>query len=410
MCPVFTFITKGGMSRMGSFHIRFIEKRETDDAEFKDPNGILYLAGECSRDDRDSGIRGTAGERLRYSLRACWLTGLLVVLLMNPARADEVIMKDGSRLLGTVVSMASGKLVFETPFAGKITIDWDQVARLTTEGLVEVSLGDDQTLKGRAVAADEDTLVLQPESGPVTRPISMAEVKALASPSPPERWQFHGRIAAGFSREGGNTEKDQLNLDGQLELFKRPHRINAYGELSLETSFGETTTDKGLFTASYDRFVSEKWYLFGRGQTQRDEFSDLEFLGVLAAGVGHQFWKSPQKNLSLEIGPSYVTENYTQNQEFLGNSDHRNYTAAFWLVNFDIWFFSRFVQFFHTNSGTWSLEDSDVWRLLTRTGLRVPLAHKLFGSLQYNYDWVNSPADGKKNYDEALLLKLGLEW
>ena len=82
----------------------------------------------------------------------------------------------------------------------------------------------------------------------------------------------------------------------------------------------------------------------------------------------------------------------------------------FWLVNFDMWFFSRFVQFFHVNSGTWSLEDSDVWRLLTRTGLRVPLAHKLFGSLQYNYDWVNSPADGKKNYDDALLLKLGLEW
>jgi len=333
-----------------------------------------------------------------------------MVFLLNTAHADEVIMKDGSRLLGTVVSMISGRLEFETSFAGKITIDWDQVARLTTEEPVEVSLGDDKTLKGKAVASDEGTLVLQPEEGPPTRSISMAEVKTLAPPKPPERWQFHGRITAGLSKEGGNTDKDQLNLDGQLELFKHPHRFKAYGELSLEESFGETTESKGFTTTSYNRFVSEKWYLFGRGQTQRDEFSDLKFLGALTAGMGHQFWKSPEKNLSLEIGPGYVTENYSQDQVSFGNRDHRDYAAASWLLDFDISFFNQIVQFFHYNTGTWSFEDSDVWRIITRTGVRVPLVYKLFGSLQFNYDWVNSPADGKKNFDEALLFKLGLKW
>ncbi len=76
----------------------------------------------------------------------------------------------------------------------------------------------------------------------------------------------------------------------------------------------------------------------------------------------------------------------------------------------DMWFFNRFLQLFHLNSGVWSVEEADVWRLITRTGIRVPLKHKLFASLQYNFDWVNSPADGKKKYDNALLLNLGVEW
>jgi hypothetical protein len=42
---------------------------------------------------------------------------------------------------------------------------------------------------------------------------------------PPPNWEFGGRLSLGASYEEGNTEKDTFNLDGQLELYKYPHRV-----------------------------------------------------------------------------------------------------------------------------------------------------------------------------------------
>lgn len=103
----------------------------------------------------------------------------------------------------------------------------------------------------------------------------------------------------------------------------------------------------------------------------------------------------------------YVSEHYSKPMVNMDNKDYRRYAAAFWSIDFDMWFFNRFLQFFNHDDGYWSFEDSDVWRLRTRTGIRIPIKHGFFTSLQYNYDWVNSPADGKLHYDSKLLLKLG---
>jgi len=343
-------------------------------------------------------------------LKAGLLTALTVAFLIHPANADEVITKNGSRLIGTVVSMESNKLVFETSFAGKITIDWEQVARLTTENPVEVSLVGKQVLKGKVIKSDNGSLVLQPEEGQATAPISMAEVKTLKPPKPPESWEFDGRISLSASSEEGNTEKDKFKIDGDMQLYKYPHRFKTYFEGSLEKNFNITTEEKGLFTLSYDRFLTDKWYAFGKVGTERDDFADLSHLVTLGAGPGYQFWQSDEKNLSIEVGSGYVFEKYSVAQESLGGQDHREYAAAVWAMSFDMYLFNRKIQPFHNNLGSISLEDSSVWRLRTRTGVRVPLVWKFFSTVQYNYDWVNSPADGKKEYDEAILFKLGCSW
>ena len=126
----------------------------------------------------------------RDFIKIGFLAALTAVSLIKTVHADEVIMKNGSRLIGTVISMESGKLVFKTSFAGNITIDWERVDRLTTEKAVEVSLDDKKVLKGQVVKADDGTLVLKPEEGPATEPISLADVKTLNPSKPPESWKF----------------------------------------------------------------------------------------------------------------------------------------------------------------------------------------------------------------------------
>lgn len=344
-------------------------------------------------------------------MRPCWMALLVAVLLLGYAHADEVIMKNGDRLQGKIVSMDSGELVLETTYAGKVTIAWDQVVRLTSEDILEISLPDkEEAFKGKAIAAEDGTLVLMPETGPATEPIAMAQIQTLAPPKPPEKWKFTARVSMGLDIEKGNTDKDTYNGDFRLGLSKRPHRITFYGEHTLENARGERTSDNSLLNLDYNRFLSEKWYLFGNGRTERDKFQDLDLLWSVAGGAGYQVWESKKKNLSLKIGPSYVSENYSEPQPSLDNKDHREYTAGFGAIDFDMWFFKRVLQIFHHDDGFISFEDSDVWRLRTRTGIRIPIIHHLFTSLQYNYDWVNSPADGRLNYDSRVLFKLGWEY
>jgi putative salt-induced outer membrane protein YdiY len=334
---------------------------------------------------------------------------ILMILLMSDAHADEVIMKNGDRLQGEVVSMEAGKLIFKTPYASKNIIPWDQVERLTSEKTLEVSLPDKETLKGKAIIAEDGTLILKPETGPATEPIPMGQVKAMAPAKPPEEWKFSARGSAGINIESGNTEKRTFHGDLHLGLSKHPHRITFYGELNQEKAGDPPveTENNALANLDYNRFLSKKWYLFGNGQSQRDEFADLDLLWAVAAGAGFQFWESKRKNLTLKIGPSYVSEHYSKPMVSMDKKDYRKYAAGFWAIDFDMWFFDRSLQVFHLDDGYVSFEDTNVWRLRTRTGIRIPITHGFFTSLQYDYDWVNSPADGKLNYDSRVVFKLG---
>lgn len=342
--------------------------------------------------------------------RTCWFTLILVSLIVSQAPADEVIIKNGDHLHGEVISMVQGKLIFNTEYAGKIIIDWEKVAHISTKETLEICLQNEKILKGKAVSTDAGFLVLHPESAPATLPITMAQIKTLGRPKPPEIWKLDFMLNVGASKETGNTETEKYNLDGQITLSKSPHVIRLYGEYHKEYNKEKLSKDKGLGSLTYERFITKNWYLFGNATESMDKFQDLNLLANVAAGPGYQFWKSETRNLSVRLGPAYAVERYTKAMKNFDNEDHKDYVAAYWAMDFDMWFFDRFIQLFHHNDGLFDLKDSNNWLFRTRTGLRVPIAFGFFAALQYNYDFNNSPADDKKKNDQMYLFKLGWHW
>ena len=357
---------------------------------------------------RKGSLKAVGKQGLRY-LAPCWFAFILMILSVSDAHADEVIMKNGDRLQGEVVSMEEGKLIFKTPYASKNVIPWDQVKRLTSEKTLEISLPGEEALKGKVITVEDGALILKSETGPAMEPIPMGQVKAMAPAKPPEKWKFTARGSVGINVEQGNTEKRTFYGDLDLGLSKRPHRFTFHGELNQEKAGDPPveTVNNEFANLDYNRFLSKKWYLFGNSQAQRDDFADLDLLWAVAAGAGYQFWESKRKNLTLKIGPSYVRERYSKPMVNMDNKDYRKYAAGFWAIDFDMWFFERFLQVFHHDNGYVSFEDTNVWRLRTRTGIRIPITHGFFTALQYGYDWVNSPAAGKLHYDSKVIFKLG---
>ena len=339
--------------------------------------------------------------------KSVMLAGLLIGLFINAANADELLMKNGDRLQGSVISMSLGKLVFKTSYAGEITIKWDQVAKLTTEKPLEAYLRNEQTLIGKVVAQKDGALILQPADGSPPVPISMAQIKTLERPKPPAGWEFDGNVSAGVSKETGNTNTEKYNLIANATISKTPHEIKLYAEFHKEWAKKKLSKDNALGSATYKRFLTKKWFAFGNGTAQMDKFADLDLLGNIAAGPGYQFFDSRELNLSAQIGPAYAYEKYTHPQSFLDGNSQRTYFAGYWALDFDMWFFDKFFQVFHHDDLLYNFRNSNNWTVRTRTGIRIPMVMKLFASFQFNYDYDNQPADGTEKWDQSWIFGLG---
>ena len=118
-------------------------------------------------------------------------------------------------------------------------------------------------------------------------------------------------------------------------------------------------------------------------------------------GSGYQFIETPIENLYFEAGVNYVSEDY-------GVSCRTRITpqADGPLVMTNS-FYNKIFQFFHFHEGFGSFEDADDMFIKSRTGIRIPILPNISASLQYNFDWDNTPSPGRKKADRALMFTLG---
>jgi len=299
------------------------------------------------------------GDRINNLLKVMTMiaVGLWVMLAPKPASADELVMKNGDHLQGKVISMSLGKLVFKTSYAGDITIKWEEVETLTTDQPLEAYLRDEETLMGKIKVAENGTLILEPADGSPPVPVQLAQIKTLDRPKPPPGWEFSGNVSAGASKETGNTNTEKYNLIGNLKVSKLPHVIKLYGEFRKEWSSDKLSKDNALGSATYDRFLDKKWFVFGNATAQTDKFKDLDLLGNVAAGPGYQIWRSQEKNLSVRLGPAYAYEKYAKPMKFMNNKKQRDYFAGYWALDFDMWFFDKFFQVYHHDDILYSLQN-----------------------------------------------------
>ena len=337
-------------------------------------------------------------------------TMVVFILVATAVQGDEVVMKNGDRLRGEVVSMTRGKLVLKTSYAGNVSIDWGEVSRMTTNRPFELTLDDENTVKGESINSPKDRFIaVTPPQGSTTAIFSFDEI-AKIEPVKDKVWELTGRLILGLNVETGNTEKTNFHFEGDAEIANQPHRIKLFAESTVETNDKVRTDDKQYFSGTYSYFLTKNWFLLTDTRFQRDQFADLSAFGILSVGPGYQFWRSYEKNLSISMGPGYAIQKYSKGQSFLDGDSTRQFPAAVWSMDFDIWLFKQSLQFFHHNAAVFNLTDRDAWDIRTRTGLRIPLFWRLFANLQYNFSYANQPADGKLSNDSKFVTALGLKW
>jgi putative salt-induced outer membrane protein YdiY len=321
-------------------------------------------------------------------------------MVVAPLLAGDVYLKNGNHLSGAIVSMSEGKLVLETDFAGRLTIDWNHVEQLSTDAPLTVVMEEGATLIGIARPSTvPNRLLLNGESILDPLMIELSKVKAI---NPPDERpvKLSGRINVGLNKASGNTDMENAHVD--LEFLARTvsHRVTLGGAYNRSSEDSRKTEDNAMGRLKHDYFLTRELYWYLKGMVERDDFKEISLRTTLGPGVGYQFFEGELMNLSVEAGPSYVYTNYSG-----GGQDDS--VSGRWGVKFDRFFFEKLFQYYFSSEGYVSASDSSDVFMFTRTGLRFPIRGGLSLNAGFEWDWDNIPAEGADKSDYRYILSIG---
>ena len=101
-------------------------------------------------------------------------------LCARAAEADQLTLKNGDRLSGTIVKADAKTLLLKTDLAGDINLQWDAVTSIVSSQTLHLALKDGQTIVGTVTTTDGKLEVATKETGPVTATGSTALADAEA--------------------------------------------------------------------------------------------------------------------------------------------------------------------------------------------------------------------------------------
>lgn len=335
----------------------------------------------------------------RLGLMACIMT-----LAGGTLQADVLNLADGSRIVGTLEELDQARAKLSGTFAGQLTVPRSAIVHIETTAPVTVEVGDGEYLTGRIESPEAERVVVHvAERRP--RTVALADLQGVYREHPQILQRRAGVLDitatanAGVTLTSGNSETENLHVDGQVVGRSGRNRYTVGGEYIQEESREVLVKQNwsGLF--KYDYFVADKWFWFTSASFASDEFADLELRSALAAGYGYQFVDSDYRSLSLELGPSYIHENFEvdEDQSYLGARWALRYEQRLWLE----------YTFFLYNEGLLGLEDTSDLTTRTRTGVRMDITDHIIARVQTAIVWDRSPPEGAEGTDFQHTLTVG---
>jgi hypothetical protein len=338
-------------------------------------------------------------------------------LLAGLASADEMIMKNGSRLIGTVVSAADGKISFDTEFAGTISVDAENVDTLFTDKEVTVMMNDGRVIENQKIVARDDTLIMMSEN--MESVLFEADDMKRLNPDPWELgrgYKWSGEFNAAMMVERGNTDTDETDISGSTKWRSLRDRYSMDGYYELDKTDGIKNKNKWRWINKYDRFSQSDpdnyWGILLA--FEGDEFSDLDLRTRVGPYIGRQFFESKLVSLSGEVGLVWVDEQLDPDPpvDDEGNvlPDENDYPGSVWALDITSDYFGGSSNFFIKHDGTVNFDDSEALLLNTTIGVSFDLYKGLQAGVEARFEYDGGVADDVDEMDETYNMFLGYKW
>jgi len=341
-------------------------------------------------------------------MRRAALMGVVIAAFICPQLlADQVVLKNGDRLTGTIVDSDGKTLTLKSTFAGEVKIQWDAVLEITSDEPVYVSAKGGEVLVGKVTTTDGKFSVQTASSGPVAVSKEVvqsvrskeqqasydAEIERLRHPKLLDYWG--GVVDTGLATARGNTETFTYNLSAKAARTTAKDKVSVYG-LSLysrNSAAGKAVTTASLVNGGtrYDFNVSEKYFAFGQLDLLHDRFQELDLRVAPAGGMGIHAIKTANTTLDLNAGGGLNKEFFTSGlsrasgEALLGEAYSHKFSKATTL--------NQSLQFFP------NLTNTGEFRSMFSLGIVTQLAKVLSWQVSFTNLYLSDPPAGVKTTD-----------
>jgi putative salt-induced outer membrane protein len=255
-------------------------------------------------------------------------TVIAVFVLTAASFADQISLKNGDRLTGTVVKSDGKTLVLNTEAAGDVTLQFGAIQDIKTEQELHVGLKGRTTAVGRVRTVDGNIEVATKSAGTIDVPRedvtvirNDAEQKAYDKSQHPELTRgWTGGANIGFSVARGNSETENLALAFNAAHPTLKDKITLYASsIYTQNNLATPGTVANLVQGGlrYDRNANPRLFVFGAADFMSNALQFLDLRGVYSAGFGFHTIKSDSTTLNILSGINYTHETYSNGQEVL---------------------------------------------------------------------------------------------
>jgi putative salt-induced outer membrane protein len=338
-----------------------------------------------------------------------WFAAAL--LFVSTAWADQVTMKNGDRVTGSIIKQDGKTITIKTVNFGVVTAPWAQVASIQSEQAVTVVLKDGKTVagtlatsEGKVSVASKGTTV-EAAFGDVTAIRNAGEQKAyerLLKPSLLQLWA--GTASVGWAGTNGNAKTLTFTAAFNAARTTNTDKTSVYFSLIKASALinGETANTAQAVRGGigYDHNVSPRLFVNAFNNYEYDRFQDLDLRFVIGGGLGFHAVKGKRSTLDLPAGMAYSHARFSTPLT-------RNSAEAFWGDDYTLKLSgaSTLSQSFRMFN---NLSDTGQYRLNFDLSLATKIRKWLSWNLALSDRYLSDPVPGRKTNDWFYTTGLGV--
>ena len=314
---------------------------------------------------------------------------------------DEILLKNGSRLIGRVTSARDGVVAIETDFADTLEIAMDKVESINTHEPVVVLMEDDSVHQDSSLSISEDLLAL----GGTQQTYPLEDLRAL-NPEPWELGQGYrwtGKFGMALQIERGNTDTDELDLDLETTWRSSRDRYRFSWASEQDKNNNDKTKDTWKAGGRYDYFLTDPNYVGLLLFAESDKFKDLDLRSMAGPYFGRQFYSEPIFSLSGELGVGWVDEQFDK-------AEDQDYPASFWNIDASSNILGGKSAVYFGQLGLWNLDDTSDVVLDTTLGLSFPLLWRLEAAAELLLEYDSGAVENVDELDQTYKFRVNYTW
>lgn len=248
---------------------------------------------------------------------------LAVLCSVSACLGDEVTLKNGDRLTGTIAQSDGKTLTLQTDYAGDLSIKWEAVQGVESKEGLHLELKDGKSVAGPVTASD-GKLQVSTNSGNVET--SIADIKTLRGnkeesvyektlhPGIFQEWK--SGLNLGFALTRGNSQTKNLSIGFVATRQTFHDKLGAYSNIVYASNDApgavpSTTANTAGGGFRYDHDLRKRLFAFVAADFFSDALQGLNIRAAEGGGLGFHAIKNDSTTLDFLGGLNYTHESYT---------------------------------------------------------------------------------------------------